>query len=76
MSSSQQQTIQSYKKKCKRCQNDILMSNASGKWKALESDGTTGHACTNNNNNIKPESRPAAFIQQKQPQQSQQTDVR
>jgi hypothetical protein len=66
------QQQQQYKKKCTRCGSEILMSNASGKWKALETDGATSHECSNkntrnsinNNNNSdigKPEDRPIGF---------------
>lgn len=36
-----------YKKKCSRCDNEILMRLAagSGKWQALETDGSMPHKC-------------------------------
>lgn len=34
-----------YVRKCKDCQGEILMKNHSGKWAALEKDGSTQHRC-------------------------------
>jgi hypothetical protein len=34
-----------YVRKCKDCQGEILMKNLSGKWAALEKDGSTQHRC-------------------------------
>jgi ribosomal protein S27AE len=62
-------TAQSYKKKCSKCANEILMSNHTGKWRATETDGTTFHTCSNSNSNNNsntgtPESRPKVFADQ------------
>ena len=79
------QTTQ-YKKKCTRCSSDILMSNLSGKWKAMETNSDEIHRCSGSNSKnssyetAKPDSRPSAFvtsnnnnnIQQQQDQQLQQ----
>ena len=53
-----QTTIQakSYKKKCKTCSTEIVMSNESGKWRALETDGSTTHVCQLNE---RPPQRPS-----------------
>lgn len=40
-----------YTKKCSRCQADIKMSDFSGKWLALELDGSTLHKCSNKTGN-------------------------
>jgi ribosomal protein S27AE len=70
------QTTQQYKKQCSRCASEILMANISGKWKAMETDGSIVHQCGGSGNNssntqhqqqqkqqeIKPEiKRPIAF---------------
>jgi hypothetical protein len=68
-----QTATQQYKKKCTKCQNEILMSNASGKWKAMETDGSVAHQCNSGGNGStsttsigKSEPRPSAFQQQQQ----------
>ena len=37
--------VKSYRKKCKTCIMETLMSTESGKWRALDTSGTTAHAC-------------------------------
>jgi hypothetical protein len=59
-----------YKKKCSTCQTEIIMSDASGKWSAFETDNATIHRCIKKDE--KPPSRPPMMTEQQQTKQQEQ----